>query len=706
MKAISRCVKMGRVILVISLIWAAMPLFAVEEEYDVLSEISLGELMDIEKYMVSIATGIKQTVARAPAVTTVITAHDIEATGADNLHEVLATVQGLYVTYNFVGSPVYTIRGMSAMMGPEILMLVNGVRMNNSQGGTIGTTTLPALPTIARIEIIRGPGSAVYGADAFSGVISITTKTAGEIQGTEAGIRTGSFDTHNAWILHGDNWLGFDVMAALAYNTTDGHSGIIDSDAQTVFDGVLGTNASLAPGPYYVQEKHGYDAQLNIQRGNWRINSSYHGLRDRGNGAGATESVDPGTGQADRSNTALTYHNSEFTKHWDVTAQISYLRTRWVTRYIVFPPGAFGGAYPEGMIGKPGVSEQHSRLDVSGFYSRFDKHLIRLGSGYVYDDQYKVQESVNFRGGVAGLMEDRTDASDIFAPEVARDSWYTFLQDSWTINPEWEITAGIRYDDYSDFGSTTNPRTAIVWQPYSNFTTKLLYGHAFRAPSFNELFITNNPSSKGNPNLKPETVETWEVALSYQAFEGLQMALNLFQYNVEDKIIYVADDPNAPTAEKVAQNAAAWEGQGLEFETRWKISAKNNLLFNYAYQDSRDERTNKQLGTVPQHQTYLQTDWLLFPNWFLNTQLNWASDWTRPANDPRTKIDDYTTVNLTLRYKDIHKKRWNFAIGTRNLFDEDIRSPSFGPNASGVINIPNDYPMAGRSFWLELRYYF
>ncbi|MDM8565729.1 TonB-dependent receptor [Candidatus Halobeggiatoa sp. HSG11] len=678
-----------------------------EEKYDPMAEISLGEMIGEFERMVSIATGIKQSTAKAPSVTTVITAQDIEATGAGDLHEVLATVPGLYVSYGFVGNPIYTIRGMSALGGPEILMLVNGVRMNNSQEGIISTFTMPALPTIARIEIIRGPGSAVYGADAFSGVISITTKTAHDIHGTEAGIRTGSFDTHNAWLAHGGNWLGFDVMAALTYNTTDGHGGIIDSDAQTVFDGVFGTKASLAPGPYNVQEDHGYDAQLDIQRGNWQINSGYHGVRDRGNGAGATESLDPGTGQHDRFNTALTYHNSAFSKYWDLTAQVSYLRTRWVTRYIVFPPGAFSDAYPEGMIGKPGVSEQHGRLDVSGFYSRFDKHLLRVGSGYVYDDQYKVQESVNFRNGVGGPMEDRTGASDVFLPEVARDSWYAFLQDSWTINSEWEVTTGIRYDNYSNFGSTTNPRTAIVWQPRSDFTIKFLYGHAFRAPSFNELFITNNPSSKGNPNLKPETIETREVALDYQPVKNLHLALNLFKYDVEDKIIYAADESDViTTTGNTAQNAAAWKGQGLEFETRWKVNAKTNLLFNYAYQDSRDTSTDKQLGTVPQHQAYLQTDWLLFTHWFLNTQLNWASDWTRPAGDPRSKIDDYTTVNLTLRYKDIHNKSWSFAIGTRNLFDEDIRSPSFGPNASGVINIPNDYPMAGRSFWGEVRYKF
>ncbi|EDN71865.1 conserved hypothetical protein [Beggiatoa sp. SS] len=107
------------------------------------------------------------------------------------------------------------------------------------------------------------------------------------------------------------------------------------------------------------------------------------------------------------------------------------------------------------------------------------------------------------------------------------------------------------------------------------------------------------------------------------------------------------------------------------------------------------------------HQTgYLRPDWLVYPNWYLNTQLNWIADRKRAFGDPRTALDDYTTVNLTLRRKEIREGHWNFAMGVRNLFDIDSREPSVGPGQDGIITIPHDLPLAGRNYFMELRYRF
>ncbi|RKZ52244.1 MAG: TonB-dependent receptor [Candidatus Parabeggiatoa sp. nov. 3] len=659
--------------------------------------LSLAELFDLE---VTIATGAKQTVAKAPAVTTVITAHDIEAIGAKDLRQVLNTVPGFFASHNFASWPNYTIRGISSSENQEVLMLVNGIRMNHSDTGEGGGLTMPALHAISRIEIIRGPGSAVYGADAFAGVINIITKTAAEIQGTEVGMRVGNLDTENAWVSHGDTWNGFDVMLAFEHNTTDGSGGIIDSDAQTIFDRMEGTNASLAPGPYALGRRD-YDVRLDIQKGNWQFRAGYHDFEGE-LGAGATEALTSSISKQKRFNTELVYHNPTFTEYWDVTTQLSYLHMERPLHLVLYPAGAFG--LPYAMTENLNYYEQHPRLDVSGFYSRFDKHLIRLGTGYAIDDQYKITDSLNFRDGQEGTMVDRSDQSDAWAPEVDRDSWYVFLQDRWIISPEWEFTAGIRYDNYSDFGSTTNPRAAVVWQPQPNFTTKLLFGRAFLAPTFDKLYIRTNPLGMGNPNLKPETIETWELAFDHQATETLHFAFNLFHYDIKDKMLYVPDYTTELI--RTAQNVGGWTGHGLEFETRWKMTSKSSLLFNYAFQNSEDDETGKELGNSPEHQAYLRTDWLLFPNWFLNSQINWVADWSRKPGDPRKKVDDSTTVDLTLRHKNINKNRWNFAVGVRNLFDEDVHIPSFPPDTDGLIYIPNDYPLYKRSYWLELGYKF
>lgn len=130
--------------------------------------------------MVSIATGVAQPLRQSPAIASVITAADIAAIGATELNEVLETVPGLHVGVSGVGyKPIFSIRGIHTQTNPQVLVLVNGIPIKNVFDGSLGASwgRMP-VTGIARIEVIRGPGSALYGADAFSGVINIITKSA------------------------------------------------------------------------------------------------------------------------------------------------------------------------------------------------------------------------------------------------------------------------------------------------------------------------------------------------------------------------------------------------------------------------------------------------------------------------------------------------------------------------------------------------
>ncbi|MEN8215964.1 MAG: TonB-dependent receptor [Pseudomonadota bacterium] len=682
-------------------------------------EVTLDEVFDVfdglvKKRTVKVATGVEQSTAHAPAVTTVITAQDIEAMGVNNLNQVLEMVPGLHVARSSENySSLYIIRGVYSDANAQVLLLINGMPIKALFAGNRGMTWagMPA-NVIARIEIIRGPGSAVYGADAFGGVINVITKSKDDIDGTEAGIRMESFDTQEAWLLHGDNWAGFDVAMALEYGSTDGHGAQIEADAQTQFDHIFGTQASLAPGPVNLQHDH-FDAHLDISRDVWQWRADYQKLSDFGTAVGITQALDPsGKYAGERLNTDLTYHNLDFTENWDVTAQLSYLAMTIETSTPIglFPPGAFGGAYPYGQISYLKMSERHTRLDLSAFYSGFKKHDIRLGTGYYYGEINEVVSRANYginpaTGQAIPPGTELIDVSDspyAFIPEKDRKSWYLFVQDVWLFAPNWELTAGLRYDEYSDFGSTLNPRFALVWDTRPDFTSKFLYGRAFRAPAFGELYSISNPVALGNPDLEPEIIDSWELAFDYRATDNLHMALNLFSYKWYDAIHFVAN-PGGQT--RTAQNAGSQTGHGLEFETRWKMTKKASLLANYAYQESRDEEDHD-AGNAPQHQAYLRTDWLVYPNWYLDTQINWVGKRHRIFADPRASLDGYTTVDLTLRRKDIRKGHWNFALGVRNLFDDDAREPSRGPTSRGIVSIPNDLPLAGRHFFLEMRYQF
>jgi len=718
----------------VGLLTTTVPNYAITDPdsdsvYDYLSSLSLEELGEVEVTLsdvfdifdavvavkeVSVATGTNQSTARAPAVTSVITASDIEAIGATDLDEVLETVPGLHVSRRDFGyAPIYSFRGIYTQNNPQALVLINGIPMTGLFFGN-RSHVWGGMPinSIARIEIVRGPGSAVFGADAFAGVINIITKTKNDIDGTEIGARVGSFDTYDAYLLHGDQWKGFDVAFSMEYHDTQGHGEIIEEDIQTSYDKMFGTHASLAPSSVNVQQRN-FDARLDISRENWRLRTAYQGRHNQGTGLGEGSALNPNRLTEDRLHADLTYHNRKFTENWDVTAQLSFFNNEsgapvesWV-----LPPGAFGGAYPRGLFYSASFSERHTYLNLSGFYSGFKKHTIRLGTGYHYGDFYEVKElgnsGINPSTGLplppGSQVVDFTDTPYASMPEKARQNWHFFLQDAWAFAPNWELTTGIRYDEYSDFGSTTNPRIALVWQMTPDLFSKLLYGRAFRAPSFRELYLNNAALPLPNPNLQAESIDTLELAIDYSVIKNLHLALNLFAYEWRDAVRFLPEptDPNILSV----QNAGKQTGQGFEVETRWLVNKNFSVLANYAYQHAVDEN-DQNSGFAPHQTGYLRTDWLVYPNWYLNTQLNWIADRKRAFGDPRTALDDYTTVNLTLRRKEIREGHWNFAMGVRNLFDIDSREPSVGPGQDGIITIPHDLPLAGRNYFMELRYRF
>lgn len=664
---------------------------------------------------ISIATGTSQPISRAPAVASVITAPQIKEIGSTDLDQILETVPSIHVAVSTRGyDPIYTIRGIYSEQNPQILMLINGIPITNV---FVGDRNLVwgGMPvnSIKRIEVIRGPGSAIYGADAYSGVINIITKNAEDIKGTEVGARIGSFNSKDAWLLHSRTFGGTDIAFYLEYGTTDGQDQTIDADAQTNLDALFAgapyfaPSVSLAPGPVNLGRKY-LEARFDTSWDNWRFRLGYQGRHDVETGAGVAQALDPtGTNKSDRYNADLSYHLATI-HNWDTTATLSYFNTSAISNLTLFPPGAFAGSFPNGVIGNPSVYERHTRFNLSTFYTRWLRHRVRIGTGINYSDLYKVQESRNYTippGGIPvplGGVVEVSDSAAFITPHNRTDRYF-FTQDEWSIANDWALTAGIRYDSYSDFGDTWNPRAALVWQTAYNLTSKFLYGRAFRAPSFAELYNINNPVSLGNPNLKPETIDTVELAFDYQLTEKVRTGLNLFHYRMHDIIRFLADP--APTTTITAQNAGDQKGYGLEWEYSWSISSTLKLNANYAFQRSEDQTTNTDAGNAPHHEVYGRLDWEFATDWTINPQITWVGERQRVYGDPRPPLNSYTSVDLTLRQTKI-KDHIEFAASIHNLFDANAREPSLGPNPSNPVTaIPNDLPLAGRNFYIELRYF-
>ena len=659
---------------------------------------------------ISLATGASQPISRAPAVASVITAADIKAIGATDLDQVLETVPGLHVSrsagpYN----PIYTIRGIYSQFNPQVLILINGIPITNLYFGD-RSQIWGGMPVknISRIEVIRGPGSALHGADAFAGTINIVTKTAQEINGTEVGAGAGSFDTQRAWLLHGSSKNGLDVAFSFQYLNTDGQRETIESDAQTGLDALLATSASNAPGPVNNRAET-IDSRLDISRGDWQLRLGYQGRKDIGTGAGIGQALDPeGSNDSERFNADLTFSNDEATENWDFTAQLSYLDTSAKSDLFVSPPGASfpnGQTFTNGVIGNPDVFERHLRGNASAFYHGFTDHRIRIGAGVNHAEIDRVRESRNFTldgnllptplaGG--SVIDVSNDPNIVFLEPGSRTVQYAFIQDEWHFARDWDVTAGVRWDNYSDFGTTINPRAALVWQTEYNLTTKLLYGRAFRAPSFQETRNINNPVALGNPNLDPETIDTIELAFDYHPTQDIATTLNIFRYDLKDIIRFV---PNAGVS--TAQNTGDQRGYGLEWEIDWKINAKHQLLANYAFQNSTDEDTDSDVANAPENQIYVRSDWKFAPDWWLNTQVNWVADRKRAPGDPRDEIDDFTWVDIGLRHN-LSSLPLEISLTIHNVLDEDAREPSL--NGTPAPAIANDLPLPGIHGFISVEY--
>ncbi|MEW9898629.1 TonB-dependent receptor [Chitinivorax sp. PXF-14] len=654
---------------------------------------------------ISLATGSKQTLRRAPAVASVITADEIKAMGATDLDEVLETVPGMHVTRTpVVWQPIYVMRGIaSSPTNPQILMLQNGVPMTTLYTGDKGNMWggLP-LDNIARIEIIRGPGSALYGADAYAGVINIITKTAADIDGTEFGVRDGAFRTRDVWLQHGGQ-LGPVAMAGyLRWGKTDGEHETIEADAQTGRDKVFGTHASLAPGPVSTG-RDALDAGLDLSLDKWRLRAGYK-LRDKlQTGAGVASSLDPDSyGKSQRITSDLSWADPQLANDWGAGATLSYLS--WMertddTNLMLSPPGSRFplGSFPDGFIGGPNRWERQLRLSGFTTYTGFAGHSIRLGAGHDDLNLYKTTTNKNNlltpRGPQpTGPVIEYSDIQPHITPHRRKND-YAYLQDEWQLARDWAVTAGLRHDRYSDFGGTTNPRAALVWDASLNLTAKLLYGKAFRAPAFIEAYGIN-PVNSGNPGLKPESIQTRELALAWQARKNLQLSLNLFRYDMKD-VIRVVANPVAGTG-GTYQNIGAQRGHGGELEAGWDVDSRLRVSANYAYQRSVDIGTGLDAGYAPHSHYYARADWHFLDNWLLSAQGNRIVERKRIAGDPRTAVPDYTTADLTLRAQ--VTKQLEVSASGRNLFDATV----FEPTPPGTI--PGDLPMPGRAWYVQAVY--
>ncbi|AEG02313.1 TonB-dependent receptor plug domain-containing protein [Methylomonas methanica] len=681
-----------------------------QHDMDDLMELSPAQLADIS---VSIASGTLKSLSHSAAVTSVITAEQIKAMGATELHEILETVPGMHVTIQPVTNDYnYSMRGIRNDANAEVLLMMNGTRFSVPYQGTHMAGMIIPVQNIQRIEVIRGPGSALYGADAFAGVINIVTKKAADLDGVTLGARGGNADTKSSWGQYGGQWQGWDIAASLQYS----HNGV-DPDRVIQADALTGTGFSSAPGPMQTQNER-WNGHLNLQRKHWDLSFWAFNEADAGFRAGTAGALD-NKGRLNGSNylADVRYSTEDDLPNWELQPHASFLHTDVNANIYNTPPGsvlpidANGNAtnqaaltkglvtFPEGMRFNTGIKNTVANFELTSIYKGFTDHLIRVVSGFRYEE-LNTREARNSGAGIldvpvlpstAGGLQNLTGTPFTFLGDHHRDIWSMALQDEWQVAEDWHLTTGLRYDHYSDFGSTWNPRAALIWDINPRLTGKVLYGQAYRAPSFLEQYQQNSALFTGNPSLKPETIETTELAFDYRPTNNLRTTLNLFHYEIRDLI---GVELVAPIT---AANTSGQQAYGSEFEWDWKFLPEWTLRGNYAWQYARNQNDSSRVSNVPEHHVYSALAWNFLPRWQIQTQINWVGHRVSSPGDSRT-LPDYETIDLTLNAKRLFG-HLDLTASARNLFDSHGRE-------AAVISYPNNLPIPGQSFYFEASIHF
>jgi iron complex outermembrane receptor protein len=651
------------------------------------------------------ATGSLVPVHKAPSVASIITKEDIEKIGAISLDEILETVPGIHTLPSGLNifSSIWSIRGIHTSINPHVLLLIDGIPLTrNYDGGRPHTFRMP-VSMISRVEVIRGPGSAVYGADAFAGVINVITKDNFDINGTEFGGRYGSFDSYGVWLQHGKQYGGWDFWFGYEVESSRGDKNrVVDQDFVHNHTNPFlpPADPALSHAPGYIDTRfHNTQTHLGLRKDNFSLRLYGHWSNDNAMGPSAQQIVD----YENKVNTTsfladIEYRDSEFRPDWDVGVRLHYAYLDGDNYFQLFPKAFLN------MIGRPIATDQYYGLETTAFYRGFNRHQFRLSAGLKHFS-LDTEQYDNFSPSATNPFTDTltyigSDSPDIYCKPQNRDLWFLSLQDEWEMGRKWSFTGGIRFDEYSDFGSTINPRAALVWETRYDLTTKLMYGRAFRTPAFAEQYVQNNPQITGNPDLEPETIDTYELAFDYQPTMNLRTILSFFTYKADKLIEYVGSLP-AP-----AENYGEQEGNGFEIELDWKVKDNLRIRSNFAYQRSENKKNDAIVHDAPEKQFYLNPHWNFLADWSLDGQYYWIAGRHREKGDPRPDIKDYDLVNLTLRRKNI-AKHWGFALAIRNVFDENVREPSpYDSAAPAGAHIPNDYPMEGRSIYGEGRYVF
>jgi len=644
-----------------------------------------------EKDLVT-ATKHATSLRKAPAIATIITADEIRNMGARNLLDVLKMVPGFGISINEYNSMMVEVRGIRSNTSEKILVMIDGHSLNRNINGSALYRTVGMFPmeNVRQVEVVRGPGSALYGNSAFVATINIITRAAEEINGLEFKAGGGNFNTLKGSLVGGKAIADkLTISGSVDHYKTDGPKLTVEADV------LAGTPYTKAPGAtdLYLRQT---DAFLKVGYGDLSFRGHYH-TKEQGMNVGIVSAI---TDESSRTNIdnywgELAY-DLRLTNDLSTNVKLSYDYYAQDPNMKIYPDG-FGGKFPDGMIGKPLTKDRTIGGELQVDWDAFKGNHLIAGVSIEGLKQYDTKQLGNFTSTPPVVQEVAN-----WNKNATRQIFATYIQDEWQLPGQVNLTAGVRYDHYSDFGDTINPRAGLVWSFLDNADLKLLYGQAFRAPNFVELYNANNLAVIGGTDLKPERIQTYEAGLGWRLNRYFAANVNYFFSTINDQIAQTGSPA-------VYTNISKTETQGVEVGANGAIFSNLYWKFNYTWQDPRDAVTDKRLPYVPSQRASGSINYALTRYVNLHTDILWTGARPRAAGDTRPEMPDYATVDLAVTLKNFFNTL-EIQATIHNILDEHYYDLDTSTGFSNFVKtgpkVPGDFPREGISGFVTASYRF
>jgi iron complex outermembrane receptor protein len=531
---------------------------------------SLEDLLAVE---VSTASKFPQVAKEAPASITVITAQDIRRFGYRTLADALRSVRGFYSTYD----RNYAYVGMRGFARPgdyntRILLLIDGHRVNDGlyDMAPMGTDFLLELALIERIEVMRGPGSSLYGTNALFGVVNVITKTGASRQGPQADLEAGSLNTFAGSGSYGRvSGYGGELLFAGSARRSSGQNSIHypefdDTDPPAIAEGIDHDEASRLFGSLSV-------GRVSVRGG------AVHRAKQVPTASFGTAFNDGRLTTTDDRAFIDAVYDGPLGHDWMGTARLAY------DFY------GYEGGYPIAEGGLVSVFTDRSRAHaVSGELTA----RRRMGRAHLFTAGAEVRTD----------LENRLAASDAAGEYMNINAPGTkvgvYVQDEIRPTAWLLLNVGLRLDRFADFGARLTPRAAAVLLPRPATAIKLLHGSAFRAPNPYERYYYESESGPA-PELQPEQVASSELVWEESLSKHVRLTVTAFSYDV-DRII---EQRASAHGDIYFENSGRTRGRGVEAEVEARFENGIVARAGHTYARVRDREDEQRVSNSPQNLT-------------------------------------------------------------------------------------------------------